>query len=172
MMALHSLFTSWIDRPFLSQSQLADEDYANKVMQNLIFNSEPFSPITTSHTPLFMDQELQLMSNNIHILVALDLIVELAAEAEFQDQSSNCMSSTLDIDKGFNYSQVLSVSQSPSPQLSPSPLAIVKTPRKRGRKPLTSKTKYEIEAGIQSTLLDSFSPIIRTRRACHSLSSQ
>lgn len=61
----------------------------------------------------------------------------------------------------FDFAQHLSLAQT----VSSSPL-LYKTPKKRGRKPKILKTQEEIAAGIQTTIVDKFSPHTRLRRTC------
>ena len=59
----------------------------------------------------------------------------------------------------FDYSKTLSISQSPMAKSEAK-----KTPKKRGRKPKSSKTSEEIEASLQSTLDDTFTSHKRSLR--------
>jgi hypothetical protein len=59
----------------------------------------------------------------------------------------------------FDYSKTLAIAQSPMAESD-----IKKTPKKRGRKPKSSKTREEIEAGLQATLEDTFTSHKRSLR--------
>ena len=59
----------------------------------------------------------------------------------------------------FDYSKTLSISQCLMAESD-----IKKTPKKRGRKPKSSKTREEIEASLQSTLEDTFTSHKRSLR--------
>ena len=134
------------------------------IIQNLLFCSQPFIPISSSSISLNDCHETCLQYGSIIISVVSQDRDEIMLEAGvfgFDSSEHKCLSVT----DGFDLSQELSISQLESSSTLLVLGVVVKISKRRGRKHLSCKVKKKIEAGIQSTLLDSFSPIIQIRSA-------
>ena len=90
---------------------------------------------------------------------------EPSEEIQEEYMSQNCMNggdaSLLESKDSFDFSKILSISKTPINKLI---AAGKKSPRPKGRKSKSTKTKEEIEAGTQSTIVEKFANLRRSTR--------
>ncbi|GLJ52470.1 hypothetical protein SUGI_1116140 [Cryptomeria japonica] len=162
---VHSLIfdsDSFLPIPRSPSSLSVSEENIQLIASDILFSvsSDLFDEIVAKEFPEFSFSSASASSGRVHdghhVSSSQPNSVE-GVDVDLTDSHSSTVSNLY----GFDFSQKLSLEQSPF--VSP---PIVKNPKKRGQKPKLAKIKEEIAAGIQSTIVEKFSSQVKTRRAC------